>query len=54
MGHFVLKTGEDYVVPEALRVNAQKKRRQLVLLDEVNVIYLQKYRDIDIDIDTDR
>ena len=34
MGDFSLKTDDDYVVPEAQRVNAQKKRRQLVLLDE--------------------
>mmetsp|Transcript_6350 Transcript_6350/g.17872 ORF Transcript_6350/g.17872 Transcript_6350/m.17872 type:complete len:1366 (-) Transcript_6350:515-4612(-) len=34
LGFFSLKTDPDYVVPEALRVNAQKKRRQLVLLDE--------------------
>ena len=30
MGNFALKTEDDYVVPEAQRVNAQKKRRQLV------------------------
>jgi len=34
MGDFSLKTDEDYVVPESQRVNAQKKRRQIVLLDE--------------------
>ena len=34
MGDFALKTDDDYVVPEAQRVNTQKKRRQLVLLDE--------------------
>ena len=34
MGDFSLKTDDDYVVPEAQRVNTQKKRRQLVLLDE--------------------
>ena len=34
MGDFSLKTDEDYVVPETQRVNAQKKRRQIVLLDE--------------------
>ena len=34
MGDFSLKTDADYVVPEAQRVNAQKKRRQIVLLDE--------------------
>ena len=28
MGNFSLKTDDDYVVPEAQRVNAQKKRRQ--------------------------
>eukprot|EP00965_Chrysotila_dentata_P003598 118398-Pleurochrysis_carterae.AAC.1 len=33
-GDFSLKTADDYVVPEAQRVNAQKKRRQLVLLEE--------------------
>ena len=34
MGDFSLKTDNDYVVPEAQRVNAPKKRRQIVLLDE--------------------
>eukprot|EP00966_Prymnesium_polylepis_P314016 7256463-Prymnesium_polylepis.1 len=34
MGNFPLKTDDDYVVPEAQRVNAQKKKRQIVLLDE--------------------
>ncbi len=34
MGDFSLKSDEDYVVPESQRVNAQKKRRQIVLLDE--------------------
>ncbi|KAL1522827.1 hypothetical protein AB1Y20_017796 [Prymnesium parvum] len=34
MGDFSLKTDDDYVVPEAQRVNAQKKKRQIVLLDE--------------------
>ena len=34
MGDFSLKTDSDYVVPEAQRVTAQKKRRQIVLLDE--------------------
>jgi WD40 repeat protein len=34
LGAFALKADPDYVVPEALRVNAQKKRRQLILLDE--------------------
>ena len=34
MGDFSLKTDTDYVVPESQRVNAQKKRRQIVLLDE--------------------
>ena len=34
MGDFSLKTDDGYLVPEAQRVNAQKKRRQLVLLDE--------------------
>ena len=34
MGDFSLKTDDDYVVPESQRVNAQKKKRQVVLLDE--------------------
>ena len=34
MGDFSLKSDDSYVVPEAQRVNAQKKRRQIVLLDE--------------------
>ncbi|KAG8464582.1 hypothetical protein KFE25_009950 [Diacronema lutheri] len=34
MGDFPLKTDDDYVVPESQRINAHKKRRQMVLLDE--------------------
>lgn len=34
MGDYPLKTEADYVVPEAQRINAHKKRRQMVLLDE--------------------
>ena len=33
MGDFKLKTDSDYVVPEAQRVNAEKKRREMVLLE---------------------
>lgn len=37
MGDYKLKTAKDYVVPESLRVNADKKRIQLLnLLDQVN------------------
>lgn len=37
MGDYKLKTAKDYVVPESLRVNAEKKRIQLLnLLDQVN------------------
>ena len=36
MGDYKLKTAKDYVVPESLRVNAEKKRIQLLnLLDQV-------------------
>jgi len=34
MGDYKLKTDEDYVVPEHLRIDAEKKRRQMVLLEE--------------------
>lgn len=34
MGDFKLKTSDNYVVPEALIVNATKKRRQMFLLQE--------------------
>lgn len=34
LGDYKLKTSKDYVVPEDLRVNAEKKRRQMVLLEE--------------------
>jgi hypothetical protein len=34
MGDYKLKTDPDYVVPEHLRINADKKRRQIVLLEE--------------------
>ena len=38
MGDYKLKTAKDYVVPESQRVNAEKKRIQLLnLLDQVNV-----------------
>ena len=37
MGDYKLKTAKDYVVPESQRVNAEKKRIQLLnLLDQVN------------------
>lgn len=36
MGDYKLKTAKDYVVPESQRVNADKKRLQLLkLLDQV-------------------
>eukprot|EP00741_Cyanophora_paradoxa_P024459 tig00022075_g23616.t1 len=34
MGDYKLKTDDDYVVPESQRVNAEKKRRQMILLEE--------------------
>lgn len=34
MGDYKLKTSANYVVPEELRVNAAKKRRQMALLEE--------------------
>jgi len=34
MGDYKLKTEEDYVVPEHLRIDAEKKRRQMILLEE--------------------
>uniref|UniRef100_A0A0G4I0H2 Cilia- and flagella-associated protein 44 n=1 Tax=Chromera velia CCMP2878 TaxID=1169474 RepID=A0A0G4I0H2_9ALVE len=34
MGHIFLKTSPQYEVPEAQRMNAEKKRRQLLLLEE--------------------
>lgn len=38
MGDYKLKTAKDYVVPESQRVNAEKKRIQLLnLLDQVTV-----------------
>ena len=38
MGDYKLKTAKDYVVPESQRVNAEKKRIQLLnLLDQVKV-----------------
>ena len=33
MGYFKLKTADDFVVPEHQRVNAEKKRREMVLLE---------------------
>merc|ERR550514_1905031 len=34
MGNYMLKTSEDYQVPENQRMNAEKKRRQMFLLEE--------------------
>ncbi|CAN0115818.1 unnamed protein product, partial [Heterosigma akashiwo] len=34
MGDFKLKSAADYEVPEEERVNAEKKRRQMLLLEE--------------------
>lgn len=42
MGDYKLKTAKDYVVPESQRVNAEKKRIQLLnLLDQVNCAFHQ-------------
>ncbi|XP_072902159.1 cilia- and flagella-associated protein 44 isoform X2 [Hemitrygon akajei] len=35
MGDFKLKTASDYTVPEHLRINAEKKRNQLIHLEEL-------------------
>ena len=41
MGDYKLKTAKDYVVPESQRVNADKKRIQLLnLLDQVTGLLL--------------
>jgi len=34
MGDYKLKSDDKYVVPEHQRINAEKKRRELVLLEE--------------------
>eukprot|EP00698_Gefionella_okellyi_P015023 TRINITY_DN4206_c0_g1_i1.p2 TRINITY_DN4206_c0_g1~~TRINITY_DN4206_c0_g1_i1.p2 ORF type:complete len:1598 (+),score=505.86 TRINITY_DN4206_c0_g1_i1:63-4856(+) len=34
MGDYKLKSSESYVVPEHMRINAEKKRREMVLLEE--------------------
>lgn len=34
MGDYKLKTGERYIVPDSERVDADKKKRQLILLSE--------------------
>ena len=34
LGNYMLKTAADYKVPESQRVNAEKKRRQMFLLEE--------------------
>src|SRR5205085_2627273 len=34
MGDYKLKSSPNYIVPEALRVNAETKRRQMILLQE--------------------
>ena len=39
MGDYKLKTAKDYVVPESQRVNADKKRVQLLgLLEQVRLV----------------
>ena len=47
MGDCKLKTDDDYVVPEDQRINAEKKRRQMVLLEEsihaIKMGYNQRY-----------
>ncbi|XP_018428354.1 PREDICTED: cilia- and flagella-associated protein 44 [Nanorana parkeri] len=40
MGDFKLKTAEDYTVPEHLRINAEQKRNELAMLE--NIIHEQK------------
>lgn len=34
MGDYKLKTGEKYIVPESERVDADKKKRQMILLKD--------------------
>ena len=34
VGDYKLKTAKDYVVPESMRINAEKKRQQLIVLKE--------------------
>lgn len=34
MGDYKLKTAKDYVVPEHLRISAEKKKREMILLEE--------------------
>ncbi len=34
MGDYKLKTGSNYIVPESERIDADKKRRQMILLKE--------------------
>ena len=34
MGDFKLKTAKNFSVPEHLRINAEKKRTQLVVMEE--------------------
>lgn len=34
MGDYPLKMGGSFIVPEHLRINAEKKRRQKILLEE--------------------
>ena len=45
MGDYKLKTDEDYVVPEHLRINADKKRRQMILLEEAVYAIKMGYND---------
>lgn len=35
MGDFKLKTAEDYTVPEHLRINAEQKRNELAMLENI-------------------
>ncbi|XP_071842731.1 cilia- and flagella-associated protein 44-like isoform X2 [Apostichopus japonicus] len=43
MGDFKLKTAKDYVVPEHLRMNALKKRNQLLVLEELMHEYKMEF-----------
>lgn len=46
MGDFKLKTAKDFTVPEHLRMNAEKKRAQLVHLEEKVLGYVSHFLSI--------
>lgn len=46
MGDFKLKTAKDFTVPEHLRMNAEKKRAQLVHLEEMVLGYISHFLSI--------